>query len=143
MDLTKNIADNLNAWMGANPSLDTIKKVSARSGVGFGTVQRAKNGDGNTTIKNLSAISAAFGKPVEELLAAPSGFKIAQSVGSYYPSLHDMLEHLASQNPDDIDIYIKELELAALKARREQKEKSDRQAVSGPGDPSSEGRRTA
>lgn len=71
MDITTRIAANLDAWMEASPNLDTLKKVAARSGVGFGTVQRARNGDGNTTIKNLTAIARAFGRSIEDLLRAP------------------------------------------------------------------------
>lgn len=72
MAVTKHIAENLNAWMAANPALDTIKKVSAKSHVGFGTVQRARNGDGNTTIQNLEAIAAAFRRSVDDLIRSPS-----------------------------------------------------------------------
>ena len=68
MDITKTIAANLDAWMAATPALDTLKKVAARSGVGFGTVQRARNGDGNTTIQNLTAIARAFRRRPEDLL---------------------------------------------------------------------------
>lgn len=68
MDITTIVAANLNAWMDGNPSLNTSKKLSARSGVGFGTVQRARNGDGNTTIKNLAAIARAFGRSTEDLI---------------------------------------------------------------------------
>lgn len=59
--------------MQATPSLDTLKKVSAKSDVGFGTVQRAKNGDGNITVANLAAIAQAFGRKPEELLVPPAG----------------------------------------------------------------------
>ena len=71
MDITATISRNLTAWMAANPNLDTLKKLAAKSGVGFGTVQRAKNGDGNTTIKNLAAIARAFGRRPEHLLIDP------------------------------------------------------------------------
>lgn len=71
MEITAHIASNLGAWMAASPNLDTLKKVAARAGVGFGTVQRARNGDGNTTIKNLTAIARAFGRSIEDLLRAP------------------------------------------------------------------------
>lgn len=64
----KTISANLSAWMKASPTLDTIKRVAARSGVGFGTVRRAKNGDGNTTIQNLDAIARAFHRGVEDLI---------------------------------------------------------------------------
>lgn len=71
MDLTRNIAANLSAWMAGTPSLDTIKKVASRSGVGFGTVQRVRNGNGNPTITNLGDIARAFGRRVEDLIAEP------------------------------------------------------------------------
>lgn len=71
MEITAHIAANLDAWMAASPNLDTLKKVAARAGVGFGTVRRARNGDGNTTIKNLTAIAKAFGRSIEDLLRAP------------------------------------------------------------------------
>lgn len=71
MDITKTIAANLDAWMAATPALDTLKKVAAKSGVGFGTIQRARNGDGNTTIQNLTAIARAFKRRPEDLLRGP------------------------------------------------------------------------
>lgn len=57
--------------MEATPALDTLKKVAAKSGVGFGTVQRAKNGNGNVTVQNLSAIAAAFRRHPAELMIEP------------------------------------------------------------------------
>lgn len=74
MDITDHIASNLDTWMTSTPNLDTLKKVAARSGVGFGTVQRARNGDGNTTIKNLTAIAKAFNRSIEELLRSPTDY---------------------------------------------------------------------
>lgn len=71
MDVTQIIAANLDDWMANHPDLNTLKKVSARASIGFGTVRRARNGDGNTTIQNLAAIAKAFGRPLEDLLAAP------------------------------------------------------------------------
>lgn len=77
MDIAKVISHNLTVWMAETPSLDTFKKVAAKSGVGFGTVQRAKNGDGNITVEKLTAIAEAFGRKPAELMmppsAAPSG----------------------------------------------------------------------
>lgn len=60
--------------MEGDPKLDTIKKVSARSGVGFGTVQRIKNGNGNPTITNLVDVAKAFGRTIEDLLKQPDGY---------------------------------------------------------------------
>jgi transcriptional regulator with XRE-family HTH domain len=73
MDIAKIIAINLKEWMATTSSLDTLKKLAARSGVGFGTVQRTRNGDGNITVQNLVAIAQAFGRPVEDLLRLPDG----------------------------------------------------------------------
>ena len=79
MDITATIAENLNAWMQASPTLDTIKRVAARSGVGFGTVRRARNGDGNTTIQNLAAIARAFGRSTEDLIR-PTHYSQADNI---------------------------------------------------------------
>lgn len=72
MDITATISHNLSAWMDAKPTLGTLKKVAAKAKIGFGTVRRARNGDGNTTIQNLDAIARAFGRRVEHLLAEPA-----------------------------------------------------------------------
>lgn len=72
MDISERIARTLTIWMDAREDLGTIKKLSAKSKVGFGTVQRAKNGDGNITVKNLALIARAFGRPVEALLDVPA-----------------------------------------------------------------------
>lgn len=71
MDITQAISLNLKAWMGSGGSKITLKKLSAASGVGFGTVQRAWNGTGNTTIQNLESIARAFGKHAGDLLIPP------------------------------------------------------------------------
>ena len=73
MDIAKIIAMNLVQWMAPPSKLDTLKKVAARSGVGFGTVQRTRNAEGNITVQNLIAIAQAFGRPVEGLLRLPDG----------------------------------------------------------------------
>lgn len=73
MDILALIAVNLSQWMADHPTLNTLKKVAARSHVGFGTVQRCKNGNGNPTITNLVDIAGAFGKPLDDLLRLPEG----------------------------------------------------------------------
>ena len=73
MEISAIIAANLDAWMQDTPALNTIKKVSARANVGFGTVRRARIGDGNTTIQNLEAIAKAFQRRPEDLLVVPGG----------------------------------------------------------------------
>lgn len=69
MDIAKVISDNLTAWMEASPHLKTIKALAKASQVGFGTVRRAKNGDGNITVQNLEAIARAFRRRAIDLLA--------------------------------------------------------------------------
>lgn len=77
MKITAIIAANLSDWMKTSQTLDTIKKVAARSGAGFGTVQRAKNGDGNTTIQNLELRALVFGRHTEDLIRQASYGKAA------------------------------------------------------------------
>lgn len=69
MDITATVAANLSAWMKQTPALDTLQKLESRSGVGFGTIRRARKGEGNLTIENLAKIAAAFGRAPADLLA--------------------------------------------------------------------------
>jgi transcriptional regulator with XRE-family HTH domain len=71
MDTAKVIARNLAHLMEQSNSLTTITAVAKASGVGFGTVQRARNGDGNLTVQNLEMIAAAFRRKAVDLLADP------------------------------------------------------------------------
>lgn len=80
MDINKIIGENLDAWMAASTTLTTIKKVSSRAGVGFGTVQRARNGDGNITVKNLADIARAFGRSPIDLLQADRPYPLNDKV---------------------------------------------------------------
>lgn len=72
MDIKQTIAANLAAWMADSPSLDTLKKLSARSGVSYGTIQRARNAEANLTIENLCGLADAFGRSVADLITTPS-----------------------------------------------------------------------
>lgn len=69
MDTETGIAQNLARLMESHPGRDTLQKVAKASGVGFGTVQRARNGDGNLTVANLDRIAAAFHRTARDLLA--------------------------------------------------------------------------
>lgn len=71
MDISQRIAHNLSVWMAATRGRETLMQVAKASGVGFGTVRRAKNGDGNLTVQNLEMIAAAFRRQAVELLAEP------------------------------------------------------------------------
>jgi len=136
MAITDNIAKNLNSWMASSPSLDTIKKVSARSGVGFGTVQRVKNGDGNPTVNNLADIAKAFGKKLEDILAANSDelskypeisaqrFSIKEK-----PTQQELQQEIVSQlsdmDIDDQNVWLATITAAANKARRSKQVERD------------------
>lgn len=72
MDIRQIIAQNLTAWMDGTPALSTLKKLSTKSKIGFGTVQRVKNAEGNLTVQNLEAIAQAFGRQALDLLRAPN-----------------------------------------------------------------------
>lgn len=54
--------------MERTPHLDTLKKVAAKSGVGYGTVQRASRAEAAVTIDNIEAIAAAFGLTLDQFL---------------------------------------------------------------------------
>ncbi len=71
MDIAKIIAGNLTALMESYPDRETLEKVAHVSGVGFSTVRRAKNGDGNLTVQNLELIAKAFRRSARDLLAQP------------------------------------------------------------------------
>lgn len=72
MDIKQVIARNIAAWMAASAATDTLKKLAARSGVSFGTVQRARNGEVNLTVENLAALAAALGKSAADLVTPPA-----------------------------------------------------------------------
>lgn len=71
MEITKVIALNLSNWMENHPTLGTLKKVAAASGVGFGTIQRIINNEGNPTVKNIAAIAHAFRRKPTDLMTPP------------------------------------------------------------------------
>jgi transcriptional regulator with XRE-family HTH domain len=68
MDITETISANLKAWMSASTTVDTIQKLESRSGVGYGTVRRARSGSGNLTVENLAKLAAAFGRTPIDLI---------------------------------------------------------------------------
>ncbi len=71
MDVSQIIAYHLTALMASYPERETLAKVAKAAKVGFGTVQRARNGDGNLTVQNLALIAAAFHRRPEDLLVEP------------------------------------------------------------------------
>lgn len=72
-ELRKVIASNLDSWMLENESLRTLEKLAARSGTSYGTVQRMRSGEGNSTRSSMVKVAAAFGKTIEQLMTPPGG----------------------------------------------------------------------
>ncbi len=71
MDIAAIISRNLTALMASYPDRETLEKVAHVAHVGFSTVRRAKNGDGNLTVQNLDLIARAFRRTAKDLLAEP------------------------------------------------------------------------
>ena len=57
MEISQIISRNLTELMASYPGRETLAKVARAAHVGFGTVQRARNGDGNLTVQNLDLIA--------------------------------------------------------------------------------------
>lgn len=71
MDISAIISRNLNSWMESYPGRETLAKVAKAANIGFGTVQRARNGDGNITVSSLEAIAKAFRRTARDLITEP------------------------------------------------------------------------
>lgn len=125
MKVAQNIARNLSNWMKSNSNLDTLEKVSEKSGVGFGTVRRSKNGDGNPTLESLEAIASVFGRPIEDLLAAPKGYTVNEPSTPYQVETispeklqNEVVKMLSQMDIDDQNVWIATIIAASNKARR-------------------------
>lgn len=71
VEISQIISRNLTELMASYPGRETLAKVAKAAHVGFGTVQRARNGDGNLTVQNLDLIARAFRRTAKDLLAEP------------------------------------------------------------------------
>lgn len=66
----QNMARRLNHLMGITPGLDTLKKIAARSGVGYGTVRRITTADDvDVSIGNVEAVAQAYGLTLIEFVS--------------------------------------------------------------------------
>lgn len=78
------MAERLDHLMRVNPSLDTLKKISAKAAVGYGTVRRIKKADDtDVSISNVEKIAACFGLSLIEFISEPGhagGLDVAESV---------------------------------------------------------------
>lgn len=105
MDISKVISANLTDWMSTTPSLDTFKKIALKSGVGFGTVQRTKNGDGNITVEKLTAIARAFGRHPAELMIQPESIDEAADIREYRRAVFDEAQRFKVSEPEPAALY--------------------------------------
>lgn len=62
------LASNLRALMAARPDLDTLPKITARSGVSNGTLDRIRRAAVSTRVDELEKLGRAFGVEAWELL---------------------------------------------------------------------------
>ena len=62
------LANNLRALMSARPDLDTLPKITARSGVSNGTLDRIRRAVVSTRVDELEKLGRAFGVEAWELL---------------------------------------------------------------------------
>lgn len=85
VEISQIIAYHLTELMATYPERETLAKVAKAAKVGFGTVQRAKNGDGNLTVQNLALIASAFKRRPEDFLIEPKG--VYPPLGSSRPSI--------------------------------------------------------
>lgn len=124
MKITDRIATNIRAWMEASARYKTSKSLSAASGVGATTIDRIKaNGfNNNPTIKNLESIASTFGRSVEELISEPNqptGLEARQPPSpAYLPDCRELLSYLGELDQADAEIFVQQLRLDVLKARK-------------------------
>ncbi|MEO6147043.1 MAG: helix-turn-helix transcriptional regulator [Sulfuriferula sp.] len=100
MEIDQIIAENLRDLMKESENLNTLKKLSAKSKVGFGTVRRTRNGDGNITVQNLEKIAHAFEKTAVYLLTKQSN-NLYKQPEDQQPSARFTLHQ---NSPDEADL---------------------------------------
>lgn len=66
------LAANLRRLMSQHPELDTLPKLTARSGVSNGTLDRIRRAVVATRIDELEPLAAAFGLEAWQLLVPPA-----------------------------------------------------------------------
>lgn len=73
MNLTSILATNLTRLMDETVGMDTVEKVSSRSTVSRGTVDRVKKGEVATKIETVQLLANAFGLTPVQLLSENLG----------------------------------------------------------------------
>lgn len=79
MKLEEILAQNLTRLMATTTGVDTIDKVSAKSGVGRGTVDRVKKAEVSTKIETVEALASAFGVTPIDLLTSQDAIAKART----------------------------------------------------------------
>ena len=119
MDIAAVISANLRDWMAASPGLDTLQKVEAKSGVGFGTIRRAKNGDGNITVEKLDMIAAVFGRTAADLVTPQPAQLPQPTTGKYAEHAPSLADHKTNDSAA-LDTYQNQVVEAHAKAIAQQ-----------------------
>lgn len=88
------LAANLRALMATHPDLDTLPKVTARSGVTNGTLDRIRRAVVSTRVDELEKLGRAFGLEAWELLRP-------QGPGTLSPLALLLAEHLDRSAGDE------------------------------------------
>ena len=94
------LAANLRAFMAARPDLDTLPKLTARSGVTNGTLDRIRRAAVSTRVDELGRLAEAFGVEPWEMLRprgvaslSPLGLMLAEHLDN---SARDEANHTAA-----------------------------------------------
>jgi transcriptional regulator with XRE-family HTH domain len=84
------LSNNLKLLMQEHPPLNTIKKLTAASGISNGTLDRIRRAEGSTTVDVLEPLAAAFGLEAWELLVPRGKWRllhqlrlVAEAAASY------------------------------------------------------------
>ncbi|MFC3146750.1 helix-turn-helix domain-containing protein [Piscinibacterium candidicorallinum] len=68
--LAEVVAENVRRLMNASTQLNSNQKLASAAGLGHGTIDRLRRGEGNLTIESLAAIADALGTEPWQLLVA-------------------------------------------------------------------------
>lgn len=92
--------------MSANAELDTIQKLSARSGVSKGVVERMIKAEVNTGIDHLAGIAKAFGLPISELLTPTSTSVLPRQMTELNGIEGQLITMFRALDPEEQDVLL-------------------------------------
>lgn len=99
----KVLAANLNALMASDESLNTVEKLSKRSGIGTGTIDRLRRAEASARLYTIVAIAVAFKMEPWQLLVPglmPDNPPILQPVSEAERAWWAKLRELAKTAPN-------------------------------------------